>query len=218
MAKSKEKVIVVPKVPLYDPKGNKAGEIELDKAVFSGEPNMGPVYEAVKMYQANQRVGLASTKQRDEVDGGNKKPWKQKGTGRARVGSTRNPVWRGGGIVFGPHPRSFKYEIPKKMQKVALVETLNSKLSKKSFSVIQALTLEDHKTKNFKAILDKIKLDGKTLVVQDVKDAKVVLAARNLRGVSITMFSNMNAMDVLKHKNLLITEKGLEQLTKKLKG
>jgi len=214
--KQKEKV-VKNSVPLYDDKGSKTGTMELDAKLFNGQFSHGVIHEAVVMYEANKRVGQASTKQRDEVEGGGKKPWRQKGTGRARFGSIRNPLWRGGGKVFGPHPRSFKYQIPVKAKKTALLHSLNSKIADDSFGVIKEVTLENHKTKGIKAILDKTKIKGNILFAVDKKDRNMNLAARNLACVTLLDLQNLNALDVLKHKNFLITEKGVGMLTQKLR-
>lgn len=205
-------------VPLFKEDGSKAGAIELDKGVFNGEINTNVIYEAVKMYQANKRVGLASTKVRSEVEGGGKKPWRQKGTGRARFGSIRNPLWKGGGKVFGPHPRDFRYAIPKKVKKAALLSVLNSKIADENFLVIRGIQLEDHKTKTFVSILNKMKIEGGTIFAIDEKNDNLRLAARNLPHMSVVMYNDLNTLDIMKNRNFLVTEKGLQLLTAKLKG
>jgi large subunit ribosomal protein L4 len=216
--KKKEIKAIDTKVPLYDPKGNEDGLIELDAKLFTGIVNKQLLYQAVNMYHANDRVGMASTKQRDEVEGGGKKPWRQKGTGRARAGSIRSPLWKGGGKVFGPHPRSFKYQLPKKIKRLALIHSLNAKLADKVFGVIKSIGLEDGKTKSFKSIIDKTKMAGSIIIAVDKRDDKLVLASRNLAAVTLVLFSDLNAFDILKHKNFLVTEKGLSLLTEKLRG
>jgi len=206
------------KVPLFDKAGGKAGTFELDAKIFTGSYSKDVLYEAVKLYGANRRVGMASTKQRDEVDGSHKKPWRQKGTGRARSGTIRSPLWRKGGIVFGPHPRNFKVEIPKTLKRAALRHSLNTKLPDGKFFVIREIALENAKTKEVKKILDNMKLSGRTLLSVDHKDDKLNLAARNLKDVTLTLSANLNALDVMKHKNFLVTEKGVAQLQEMLKG
>ena len=209
---------ILNKAPLYDGKGKKEGVVDLDKKIFNGQFNKDVLYQATVMYHANRRVGLASTKVRDEVSGGGKKPWKQKGTGRARAGSIRSPLWRGGGIVFGPHPRSFKYQMPKQVKRSALIHSLNSKIKDGTFAVIKELVMDEPKTKRFQAIMDQIKLAGGTLVAVENKEKNLVLASRNINNVTVTSFSDLNAFEVMRHKNFLITEKSLELLTKKLRG
>ncbi len=205
------------KVPLYDGNGKKEGAFELDKSIFTGRYNPACIYQAVLMYRSNKRTGTASTKVRSEVSGGGKKPWRQKGTGRARTSSIRNPIWRGGGAIFGPHPRNFKYQLPQKIKKISLVHSLNSKLSNGLFGVIKELKIEEPKTKIFKNIMDKAKLGGSILLTVDKNDKKLYLASRNIKSITLTLYSNLNTFDVLRHDNFLITEKAVEGLTKRLK-
>lgn len=214
----KKKIEISNKVPLYDNKGKKEGMFELDKELFTGSYNPHILYQAVVMYQANKRAGLASTKVRNEVRGGGKKPWRQKGTGRARAGSIRSPLWRKGGIIFGPHPRSFKYQLPKKIKRLALLNSLNSKLSNGRFGVIRDLKIDEPKTKHIKNIIDKINLEGSTLIAIEENNKNLYLASRNIKSISLSVSSGLNAFDVLKYNNFLITEKALEHLGKKLKG
>lgn len=205
------------KVPLYDAKGKREGLFDLDKSIFTGRYNPALIYQAVLMYRANKRIGAASTKVRSEVSGGGKKPWRQKGTGRARSSSIRNPLWRGGGIIFGPHPRNFKYQLPRKIKKIALVHSLNAKLKVGVFGVIKELKIEEPKTKLFKNIMDKANLGGSILLAVDKNDKNLYLASRNIKSITLTLYSNLNAFDVLRHNNFLITEKAVEDLTKRLK-
>lgn len=148
-------------VTIFNLKGKEVEKFELDRELFAGEVNKGVLYQFIRMYNANQRGGNASTKTRGDVSGGGKKPWRQKGTGRARAGSNRSPLWRGGGKVFGPHPRDFHYDIPKKIKKVALLASLNSKLIDEKLIGIDAITLAEPKTKQFQAIVDALKLEGR---------------------------------------------------------
>lgn len=205
------------KVPLYDADGKKEGVFELDKSIFTGRYSPAVIYQAALMYHANKRIGNASTKVRSEVSGGGKKPWRQKGTGRARAGSIRSPLWRGGGIIFGPHPRNFKYQLPQRIKKASLVHSLNSKLSDGLFGVIKELKIDEPKTKIFKNVMDKAKLEGSILLTVDKNDKNLYLASRNIKSITLTLYSNLNTFDVLRHKNFLITEKAVEGLTKRLK-
>lgn len=206
------------KVPLYDAQGKKSGVANVDKKLFTGVCNLDLLYYIVRMYRANRRAGLAATKVRNEVSGGGKKPWRQKGTGRARVSSIRSPIWRGGGVVFGPHPRSFKYQLPKKTKRVALVHSLNSKLNDGTFNVITELSIDEPKTKKVQEIIDNIGFEGTTLLAVEKKYENLTLAARNIKALTLIHFSNINAFDVLRHRNFLITENGLGVLTKNLRG
>jgi len=205
-------------VPLYDEKGMATGTVELDKKVFDGVFDPAILYQAVQMYSANKRVGLASTKVRKYVSGGGKKPWRQKGTGRARVASSRNPLWRGGGVTFGPHPRNFKYQLPKKLKKIALRHSLNSKLKDGEFSVLKDLSFDEPKTKLFQVILNNIKISGKIMFCFEKSNGNLILASRNIRGLSMNRAEDLDAMSVLKNRNFLITEGSLKILTKRLKG
>jgi len=205
------------RVPLFSTGGKKEGEFELDSAVFTGKYNSYLIQQAVLMYQANKRTSNASTKVRSEVRGGGKKPWRQKGTGRARASSTRSPIWRGGGIIFGPHPRSFKYQVPKRIKRLALLHALNSKLYDGNFSVIKQFTIDEPKTKKMKELIDKSKLDGPILIAVDKPDKNVFLASRNLKDVTLTAYKNMNALDVLSHKNFLIADNAVSDFIKDFK-
>jgi len=205
------------KVPYFDEKGKKEGTFELDKSIFTGNFNSKLIYQAMLMYQANKRVGLASTKVRNVVSGGGKKPWRQKGTGRARAGSIRSPLWRGGGVVFGPHPRNFKYNLPKTIRRRALLDCLNSKVKDGLFNVIKDLAVDEPKTKKFLKLLDNTKISGAVLVAIDKADKNLYLASRNIYYVTLVKYSNLNAYDVLKHNNFLITVQALNNLCKNLK-
>lgn len=168
------------------------------------------------MYQANQRPGTADTKTRKEVRGGGKKPWRQKGTGRARAGSIRSPLWRHGGVVFGPHPRDYSYTLSKKIRDGALKSGLNAKLADGTLKIVDKIQLNEPKTKLFKAILDSLKLEGSVLVIFDKIDETIKKASRNIPGVTIKTAMDLNALDVLRHKNLLISEAALKTVNKRL--
>ncbi|MFA5334672.1 MAG: 50S ribosomal protein L4 [Candidatus Omnitrophota bacterium] len=201
---------------IYNIKGQPAGKFELDKKVFDGKVNEAILHQVVRMYEANQRQGTADTKTRSEVRGGGKKPWKQKGTGRARAGTSRSPLWRGGGKIFGPHPRDYSYSVPKSVRKLALVSSLNAKVNDNDMIVLDDLKLEKAKTKEFVAVLEKIKAEKKPMIVLDKKDESVVRASRNIRSLILRDYKTLNAYEILKQKKVVITQKALEALTKLL--
>ncbi|MEA4926688.1 MAG: 50S ribosomal protein L4 [Syntrophomonadaceae bacterium] len=196
----------MPKVAVYDMQGTQVGELDLNDNVFGIEPNEAVVQQFVKMQLANKRVGNASTKTRAEVRGGGKKPWKQKGTGRARVGSTRNPVWRGGGIAFGPKPRDYSYKLPRKVRRLALKSALSSKVLDSSIIVVDALTFEEPKTKLMIETLELLQVAPKTLVVTADNDINVQKSARNIPGVKSLKADYINVFDILKYETLLMTK------------
>ena len=205
------------KLDVYDLKGKVVGDVQIDGSVFDGVVNEVLLYEANKMYEANKRRGTASTKTRGEVSGGGAKPWRQKGTGRARVGSSRNPIWRHGGVAFGPKPRDFGFSMPKKAVKKALVSSINARLNEKMVKPIVKIEVDKPKTKDFKKILENLKIDGSVLVVVgDVNDG-VKLSARNLEKVSLKEGRNINARDVLLNDYIIIEKEALEKLTERLK-
>lgn len=203
-------------VIIYDVKGKDVGRFQLDKELFTGEVNKAILYQAVLMYNANRRRGTASTKTRSDVSGGGKKPWRQKGTGRARAGSSRSPLWRGGGIVFGPHPRDFHYRMPKKMIRVAFLSSLNSKLAEDKVIGMDSLKIDEPKTKKFKAVLDALKLKGKSLFVLDQVDENIKRSSRNLQGVEVKNYKNFNTMDVMECDTLVMSKGALEKLGERL--
>lgn len=205
-------------IPLYDMSGKEIGTFALDKKIFTGQVHKGALYQTIRMYNANKRQGNASTKTRGDVSGGGKKPWRQKGTGRARAGSSRSPLWRGGGSVFGPHPRDFHYTIPKKIKRLAFVSSLNSKLNDNKVKGIDALTMKEPKTKRFKAVLDALRLSGRSLFVVDAIDANLTRASRNLKEVSVKNYRDFNAMDVLTCDTVVMSKGALERLSERLEG
>ncbi|MBI5123948.1 MAG: 50S ribosomal protein L4 [Candidatus Omnitrophica bacterium] len=204
-------------IPIYNSKGKEIEKFDLDKELFTGEVNKGVLYQFLNMYNANQRRGTASTKTRGDVSGGGKKPWRQKGTGRARAGSTRSPLWRGGGTIFGPHPRDFHYDIPKKIKKIALLSSLNSKISEEKLIGIGSIDLAEAKTKQFQAILDALKLKGKSLFVLDAVDEKIKRASRNIQGVSLKNYKDFNPVDVLNCETLVMSKAALEKIPERVK-
>lgn len=211
------------KLPLFNIEGKEIETIELDGSVFDGTINEAAIYQAVNAYCANQRKGFAATKTRGEVSGGGKKPWKQKGTGRARHGSTRSPLWRHGGVTFGPHPRDFSITLPKKIKNLALKSTLNAKVKENNFIVLDDLKLENPKTKEAAKLLLNLKLDAKKkkackklLLLEKIED-KLRLALRNIESLNINAAGDTNAYEVINSKKLVITKNGLATLVKRLK-
>jgi large subunit ribosomal protein L4 len=201
---------------IYNTEGKEVGELELDPKVFDGKVNRTAVYQAVVCFQANQRQGTASTKTRGTTRGGGKKPWRQKGTGRARAGSIRSPLWRGGGVVFGPHPRDYSFSIPKKIKKLALSSCLNSKLNDKDLTLLDELKIEGYKTKDFAKILSNLKIDDKVLIVLDSLSENIKRAARNLPDVKIQTHQSLTSYDILKYKKLIITKSALSSIIKRI--
>ena len=177
----------MPKVDVYDIKGKKVSDIELADSVFGIEPNENIVHAVLVNYLANQRQGTQSTKTRAEVRGGGKKPWRQKGTGRARQGSIRAPQWIKGGIALGPKPRSYKYTVNKKEKRLAIKSVLSSKVIEKELTVVDKLELKEIKTKSMVKALTALKVEGKTLIIVPEKNTNVVMSARNIEGVKTIM-------------------------------
>jgi len=196
----------MPKVALYNVSGAQVGEIELADTVFGVEPNVHVMNEAVLMQRASLRAGTHKTKGRSEVRGGGRKPWKQKGTGRARQGSIRSPQWKGGGIVFGPTPRSYSYKLPKKVRRLALKSALSSKVIDNEIIVLDALSIAAPKTKEITALLNNLKVDRKALVVTAEHDENVALSVRNLPNAKFVSAEGINVLDVLGYDKLIITK------------
>ncbi|MFV8829660.1 50S ribosomal protein L4 [Alkalihalobacterium sp. APHAB7] len=202
----------MPKVALFNQSGSQVGDIELSDAVFGIEPNEHVLHDAVVMQQASLRQGTHKTKGRSEVRGGGRKPWRQKGTGRARQGSIRSPQWVGGGVVFGPTPRDYGYKLPKKVRRLAIKSALSSKVKAAEIVVLEELALNAPKTKEMIAILSSLSVDRKALIVTaDYNDA-VALSARNIPGVSFVSAEGVNVLDVLKHDKLIITKGAVEKV------
>ena len=198
--------------------------LKLDKAVFDGAINTAAIHQAVNAYRANKRKGLASTKTRGEVSGGGKKPWRQKGTGRARVGSTRSPLWRHGGVIFGPHPRDFYYKLPEKLKTLALKSSLNAKVRENSLIVLDRINLEKAKTKvaakifsNFKIMPDKGTKSNRLLLLLDKIDGNLKLALRNINFLNVNLATDTHAYEVMSHNKLIITKEGLHKLISRIK-
>lgn len=202
----------MPKVALYNTNGDQVGDIELNDSVFGVAVNQAVLHDAVVAYQANQRQGTHDTKTRAEVSGGGRKPWRQKGTGRARHGSSRSPIWRGGGIVFGPHPRDYSIKLPKKVRRLAMRSALSSKVESGNILVLDSLSLDQPKTKDMVRILENLKVANKALVVIAGKDSNVVKSARNIPGVKSTAASLLNVYDLLAHQTLVITRDAVSRV------
>ncbi|KYO63930.1 50S ribosomal protein L4 [Thermovenabulum gondwanense] len=195
----------MPKVALYNMQGERIGEVELADSVFGQEVKPEVMHQVVVNYLANQRLGTASTKTRGEVTGGGRKPWRQKGTGRARHGSIRSPLWIKGGIVFGPKPRSYKYRLPKKLKRVALKSALSAKVRDNEIIVVDKLEIEQPKTKVMVKVLENLKADKKSLIVLDSPDLNVQRSARNIPGVKTITVDTINVYDLLNHETLIMT-------------
>ena len=189
--------------------GRKVGTVELNDAIFGIEPNQAVVHEVVKNHLANCRQGTQSALTRAEVSGGGKKPWRQKGTGHARQGSTRAPQWTHGGIVFAPKPRSYSYVLNKKVKRLAMKSALSAKLAAGEIIVVDSIKMDAIKTKDFRAFLTAIKAEGKSLVVTPVKNDTVIKSARNIPGVETSMANLINVYDILNAKNLVLDKDAL---------
>ncbi len=196
----------MPKVDLYNMKGETVGNIELIDTIFGVEVNANAVHLAVQNQLANKRQGTQSTKTKSEVRGGGIKPWRQKGTGRARQGSIRSAQWIKGGIVLGPKPRSYNYTLPKKLKKLALKSALSSKVNENELMVLDALTFENIKTKQMVNVLNSLKVGSSVLIVIDGKNDAVEKSARNIPGVKTAFVNTINVFDILKHEKFIITK------------
>lgn len=202
----------MPKVALFNQSGSKVGEIELNESIFGIEPNQNVLFDAIVMQRASLRQGTHKTKIRSEVAGGGRKPWRQKGTGRARQGSIRSPQWRGGGTVFGPVPRSYSYKLPKKVRRLAIKSALSSKLIEENILVLEGLAFETPKTKDFKSVLSSLSVDKKALIVTADLEENVALSARNIPGVSVVTANGINVLDVVSHDKLIMTKAAVEKV------
>ena len=189
----------------------KVGEIELNDSVFNVEVNTGVLHEVVCMQRANRRSGNACTKTRGEVSGGGAKPWRQKGTGRARAGSRTSPVWRGGGTVFGPKPRSYSYNMPKKVKRLALCMALSARNQEGNLTVVDQFVLPEIKTKHFVQVMSKFNFDNCLVVTEDY-DEQILLSARNAVGYKILPVAGLNVYDILKHSKLMLVKSSLQKI------
>ena len=205
----------MPKIDVYDIKGKKVSDVELAENIFGIEPNTAIVHSVLVNYLANQRQGTQSTKTRAEVSGGGRKPWRQKGTGRARQGSIRAPQWIKGGIALGPKPRKYNYTVNKKEKRLAIKSILSSKVLEKELTVVDKLELKEIKTKTMQKALTDLKVEGKTLIVLPEKNDNVYMSSRNIKGVKTIILNNINVFDLLKYTNLILpldTVKKIEEV------
>ena len=202
----------MPKVDVYDINGKKVSDVELNENVFGIEPNEAVVHSVLVNFLANQRQGTQSTKTRSEVSGGGRKPWRQKGTGRARQGSIRAPQWIKGGIALVPKPRSYKYTVNKKERQLAVKSVLSSKVLENELVVVDSLPLNDIKTKEMVKALSNLKVEGKALIMLPEKNEKVQKSARNIEGVKTTLVETINVYDLLKYNKLVVTEDTVKKL------
>jgi len=198
---------------VFDIEKKKVAQVDLNDAVFGAEVNEAIIYDIVKMQLASRRSGTASTKTRSDVSGGGKKPWRQKGTGRARAGTTRSPIWRGGGIVFGPHPRDYSYSIPKKVRKKAVISALSMKFKDNKMLILKDFPMEKISTRVFKNVVDLFSLK-KALFVLDENNEVLLKSSRNMKNVKMIRSEGINVYDILNHDHLIL----LEPSVKKIEG
>lgn len=202
----------MPKVALYNMEGSQVGDIELSENVFGQEVNTSVLHDVVKNYLANQRQGTQSTKTRSEVRGGGIKPWRQKGTGRARQGSIRATQWIKGGIALGPKPRDYRYTLNKKVKKLAMVSALSSKVKDSELIVVDDIALDEIKTKRVADMLKNLKVESKALIVTNEKNDNVVKSANNIEGVATTFMGSLNVYDILKYDVMIITKDAVSKI------
>ena len=200
------------KVTLFNQDGSKNGEVSLNDTVFGIEPNDSVIFDAVLMQRASMRQGTHAVKNRSAVRGGGKKPWRQKGTGRARQGSIRSPQWVGGGTVFGPTPRSYAYKLPRKVRRLAIKSVLSQKVLDEGLVVVNELKFEQPRTKAFAEVLSNLDVNSKVLVVLEDDNANAALAARNLKNVTVIPAKGLNVLDVINNDKMVITKGALSQV------
>lgn len=201
---------------VYQQTGTKNGTTEVNAEVFGIEPNDHVVADAVIMQQASLRRGTHAVKNRSAVRGGGRKPWRQKGTGRARQGSIRAPQWRGGGVVFGPTPRSYAYKLPRKVARLALKSVLSQKVADQEMIIVDSLDFDKPSTKAFKQLLDKLEAKGRTLVVVESGNDNAILSARNIDKVKAITVENVNVLDVINNQQMIVTQKALAKIEEAL--
>ncbi|PMB84983.1 50S ribosomal protein L4 [Dolosicoccus paucivorans] len=206
----------MPKITLFKQDGSTNGEVSLNEEIFGIEPNNSVVFEAVMMQRAGMRQGTHKAKTRTERRGGGRKPWRQKGTGRARAGSTRSPIWVGGGIVFGPTPRSYGYNLPKKQRRLAIRSVLSQKVLDDALVVVEGLSFDAPKTKDFKEVLSNLEVNEKVLIVLESDNENTYLSARNIPNVKVIDEHNVNVLDVINADKVLITQAALSTVEEAL--
>ena len=202
----------MPVIQVKNMQGADVEELALNDAVFGVEPNKAVMHEVVVNYLAGLRVGTSCTKSRGEVRGGGRKPWRQKGTGRARVGTSRSPLWRGGAIIFGPKPRDYSYRVNKKKVALAMRSALSDKVTENAMFVLDALSFEAPKTKDMIKVLEALGTDKKTLLVLPELDEVVVKSARNIKGITPVTVAELNTYDILNHNNIVITKDAVAKI------
>ncbi|MBT2583578.1 50S ribosomal protein L4 [Planococcus sp. ISL-109] len=202
----------MPKVALLNQTGSQVGDIELNDLVFGIEPNESVLFDAVVAQRASLRQGNHKVKTRSEVTGGGRKPWRQKGTGRARQGSIRSPQWRGGGVVFGPTPRSYSYKLPKKVRRLALRSALSSTVVNENLMVLEGLAFDAPKTKEFTKLVNDLSIGKKALFVTADLDENVALSARNIKGMTVVPANGINVLDLLGHDKVIMTKAAVEKI------
>ena len=202
----------MPTVALYNVKGEQVGEIALNEHIFAAEINESLLFDVSQMLLSARRRGTASTKGRSEVRGGGRKPWRQKGTGRARHGSIRSPIWVGGGVIFGPKPRQYRYRLPKKARRAALFAALSAKLAGGKLIVLDALTLAEPKTKEITGMLHNLKIEGSALLVTAGPDMNIFKSGRNIPGVTTAIAGKINVLDILHHETFILTRDAVARI------
>jgi len=207
----------MPKVQVVNMQGTPVGEMELNEQIFGIEPNVHVMHSAVVAQLANARVGTHSTLGRSEVRGGGRKPWRQKGTGRARAGTIRSPLWRGGGIVFGPKPRDYSKKLPKKVKRLALCSALSSKVNENNLIVVDRISFEKPKTKEMVKLLETLKVNKKALLVLENNDTNALMSARNIAGVLTARAEALNVVDLLKHDFVVFSKAAVMKTEEVLK-
>ncbi len=202
----------MPNISVFDMNGNKVADTELSDAIFGIEPNKTAMHAMVVNYLANQRQGTQSTLTRTEVSGGGRKPWRQKGTGHARQGSTRSPQWVHGGIALGPKPRSYRYSLNKKLRRLAMKSALSSKVIDGNIVVLDSIQLEEYKTKTVVAMLKALNVEGKALIVMPEVDAKVIKSANNIPGVKTALVNTLNVYDILNYDKFIVVKDAVAKI------
>jgi large subunit ribosomal protein L4 len=201
----------MPVADVFDIDKKKVSQIELNAAVFGAEANLNVIYEVIRMQMASRRSGTASTKERGDIRGGGKKPWRQKGTGRARAGTTRSPLWRGGGTVFGPRPKDFAYKVPRKVRKAAIISALSMKFSEDRIVILKEFPLKEIKTRKFKEVLDRFGFH-KALFVIDKPDLTLEKSSKNLSEIKMIKSEGINVYDLLNHDHVVLLESSVRMI------
>ena len=205
----------MPVAGVYDIEYNRISEIDLSDAVFGAEVNEDAIYEVVKMQMASRRMGTASTKGRSDVRGGGKKPWRQKGTGRARAGHSRSPIWRGGGIIFGPTPHSYSYKPPKKVRRVALISALSMKLKEEKMIILRDFPMDEIKTKRFREVIERFGLNNALFVI-DGSQPILEKSSRNVKEIKMVRSEGINVYDLLKYDHVVLLEPSIKKIEEAL--